>query len=72
MKYNAGASNEALQLATDSAGISVRYQFSPMTIAPIGSTETGTKPLIPANQGSSPTSDEINQTAYVGTKIGSS
>jgi site-specific recombinase XerC len=72
MKYNASASSEASQSATDSAGISVRYQFSPMTIAPIGTAETGAKPLIPANQGSSPTSDEINPTTYAGTKTGSS
>jgi len=71
MKYNAVASSEVSQPA-NSAGISVRYQSAPLTIAPIGTAETGAKPLIPANQGNSPTSDEINQTAHAASKTGSS
>jgi len=50
MKYNAVASSEVSQPA-NSAGISVRYQSAPLTIAPIGTAETGAKPLISANQG---------------------
>jgi len=67
MKYNAVASSEVSQPA-NSAGISVRYQSAPLTIAPIGTAKTGAKPLIPANQGNSPTSDEINQTAHAASK----
>jgi site-specific recombinase XerD len=52
--------------------ISVRYQFAPVTITPIGTAETGAKPLTPANQGNSPTSDVINQTTHAHSKTGSS
>ncbi len=44
MRYNPIAPSEASQPAT-SSGISVRYQFSPLTIASIGTAETGAKPL---------------------------
>jgi hypothetical protein len=72
IKYNAGASSEASQLAADSAGISVRYQFAPLTIAPSGTAKIGAKSLTLTNEGSSATSNEINQTAHVGLKTGSS
>jgi len=71
MKYNPVASTEASQLA-NSSGISVRYQPAPVTIVPAGTTETGAKPLTPANQDNSATLDEINQTAYAGPKTGNS
>lgn len=71
MKYNPVASAEALQSA-NSSGISVRYQSAPLTIVAAGTTETGAKPLTPANQGNSATRDEINQTAYAESKTGSS
>jgi integron integrase len=71
MQYNAVASSEALH-PENSTGISVRYQSAPLTIAPKGTAETGPKPLIPANQGNSPTSDEINQTEHADAKTGSS
>ncbi|WP_374090142.1 phage integrase N-terminal SAM-like domain-containing protein [Methylomicrobium lacus] len=72
MKYNGVASSETSQLTADSAGISVRYQFAPLTITPSGTAKTGAKPLIPANQGNAPTLDEINQTAHSAPKTGSS
>jgi len=71
MQYSLVASNEA-SLQADSSEISVRYQSAPVTIASIGTAETGAKPSMPANQGSSPTSDEINQTEHAGPKNGSS
>ena len=71
MKYNVVASSEVSQPA-NSAGISVHSQSAPLTIAPIGTAETGAKPLISANHGSSPTSNEIKQTAQAAPKTGSS
>jgi hypothetical protein len=71
MKYNVVASSEVSQPA-NSAGISVRSQSTPLTIAQIGAAKTGAKPLISANHGSSPASNEINQTAHADTKTGSS
>ena len=71
MQYNAVASSEALH-PENSTGISVRYQSAPLTIAPKRAAETGAKPLIPANQGNSLTSAEINQNEQAGAKTGSS
>jgi len=42
MKYNAVASSEVSQPA-NSAGISVRYQSAPLTIAPIGTADSGNR-----------------------------
>lgn len=57
-----------------------RMQYKPVALTeeqqPLNSliriTETGDNPLIPANQGNSPTSDEINQAAHAGPNTGSS